>query len=150
DIIITKNNYCTYIFDSEQLIYESFPKTELLLTDYFVNLIKENNSNNNNDDKSYGLVKTSNISFIEALNQFINSKYNIFILEENGEDLFKNIDKIRQKMNNIIFIVGNQSGEIINSKELRAMDLPSISFGTQSYLASSVIRLIKLHLISFQ
>jgi len=144
------DNYGTYIFDSEKLIYESFPKTELLLTDYFVNLIKEENLKSNSEGQSYGLVTTSNMSFIEALNHFMDLNYIVFILEENGENLFKNIDKIRQKMNDIIFIIGNQSGEIINSKELRAMHLPRISLGTQSYLASSVIRLIKLHLISFQ
>jgi len=53
-----------------------------------------------------------------------------------------------QERENIIFIVGSQGGEFIDSKELLVLKLPKISIGTQLYLASSVIRLLKLHLIA--
>jgi len=41
-IWIFLDHYGTFIFNTEQLNYDSFPKNELLLTDYLVNIIKRN------------------------------------------------------------------------------------------------------------
>jgi len=143
------DNYDTFVFNTEQLKYDTFPKNELLLTDYFVDLIKKNSLRSNSEDHFLGPVKISKMTFIEAIGQFIDLNYGVFILKENGEDFFKIVKKIDSQQN-LLFIVGNQSGEVINSMELKALNLASISLGTQSYLASSVIRLIKLHLITLE
>ena len=82
---------------------------------------------------------------IETKN-LIQKGYKAFILNEDGDfylDHFKDF-KIREK---ILFIIGDQSGEIINSAEIKKMNLVNISLGKKSYLASSVIRLIKILLL---
>jgi tRNA pseudouridine-54 N-methylase len=140
------DNYGTFVFNSEHLKYDDFPKNELLLTDYFVNLIKRSAIKDNDKNHFRSPVEISKMRFIEAIEHIIDLNYRIFILEENGEDFFKIVKKINSKQN-LLFIVGNQSGVEINSMELKALNLVSISLGSQSYLASSVIRLIKLHLI---
>jgi len=73
--------------------------------------------------------------------------YRIFILKEGGRD-FLNLKNTIQKKDNIVFILGSQKDEFLDSKELGELKIPIISIGSQSYLASSVIRLLKLHLLS--
>ena len=138
-------NYGTFIFDSERLEYDIFPKNELLLSDYFVNLIRSSNSNINLKDNPLSSVKTSKIDIFEALKQFKKLNYSIFILNEGGENFFMHIKELSLKRD-LIFVIGSQSGDLIDSKELLAMNFTNVSLGTQSYLASSVIRLIKLYL----
>ncbi|MFW9821345.1 MAG: hypothetical protein ACFFE4_00325 [Candidatus Thorarchaeota archaeon] len=139
------DNYGTYIFNSN-LNYENFPKNELMLTDHLVKFLRANSieTMNQNPFKS---VKSLNISIVDALKwcQFLG--LSIFVLKEGGKDFLqlKN-DIIRNK--NIIFIIGSQEDEFLDSKEFLALKLPIISMGTQSYLASSVIRLLKLHLLA--
>ena len=145
-IWIFLDHYGTFIFNTEQLNYDSFPKNELLLTDYLVNIIKRNTKKDNDEDHFLDSIKVSKMKFFEAIKHFIDLNYRAFILEENGND-FSKIDKKFNSQQNLLFIVGNQSGEVLDSKELKALNLARISLGTQSYLASSVIRLIKLHLI---
>lgn len=140
------DKYGTFIFNSELLNYEIFPKNELKLTDYFVNLIRKNNSIKTLKNNPLNLVKTSEIGIIEALKEFIELNYKVFVLNENGENFFKYINKDIPKQD-MIFVVGNQRGDFINSKDLLAMNLPNLSLGAQSYLSSSIIRLIKLSLL---
>ncbi len=140
------DKYGTFIFNSELLNYEIFPKNELKLTDYFVNLIRKNNSIKTLKNNPLNLVKTSEIGIIEALKEFIELNYKVFVLNENGENFFKYFNKDIPKQD-MIFVVGNQIGDFINSKDLLAMNLPNLSLGTQSYLSSSIIRLIKLSLL---
>ena len=59
---------------------------------------------------------------------------------------FSNINTL-QKEKDLVFIIGEQSGSFLESEELKQLNLPMLSLGSQSYLASSVIRLIKLHLL---
>lgn len=143
------DNYGTFVFNTEQLEYDTFPKNELLLTDYFVDLIKKNMVKDNDEIHLLSPVEISKMTYIKAIEHFIDLNYRIFILEENGEDFFKIVKKIDSQQN-LLFIIGNQSGVKINSMELNALKLASVSLGTQSYLASSVIRLIKLHLITLE
>ena len=146
-IWIFLDNYGTFIFEPELFNYNNFPKNEILLTDYFVDFLQKYPSNKDLDSNPLSLIKKSEKRIIDAIKYFRNLKYGIYILSENGEDFIKVRNKIQEK-ENIIFIVGSQEGDFIDSKELLTLKLPTISVGTKSYLASSVIRLLKLHLLA--
>lgn len=145
-IWIFLDKYGTFIFDSELLDYESFPKNQLLLSKYFVYLIRKDNLKIELKENPLKSVKLSKLTLVEAINQHIELGYDAFVLEENGDDFFKNVDKIRLKKN-VIFVVGNQSGELLNSDDLLTLEIPVLSLGSRSYLASSIIRLIKFSLL---
>ena len=137
----------TYIFDSNGLDYETFPKNELMFTDYFVDLIRNRNSKNKLDNNPLRLVSTSEKGVIEVLKELLKLNYKAYILHEKGNDFFSNLNRIVLEKE-VIFIVGNQSADIMNLEEVLAIDLPHLSFGNRLYLASSVIRLIKLNLLT--
>jgi tRNA (pseudouridine54-N1)-methyltransferase len=145
-IWIFLDNYDTFIFDSNLIDYESFPKNELLLSDYIVDLIKKHKSNINLGDNPLRKVNITETGLVKSIKQFLDKKYSAFILQEQGEDFSELKDKLQHEKN-ILFILGDQIGEFLNSKELLELNLPSLSFGTQSYLVSSIIRLIKLNLL---
>ncbi|MFX0187270.1 MAG: hypothetical protein ACFE8A_05990 [Candidatus Hodarchaeota archaeon] len=147
-IWIFLEKYGTFIFDSEQLEYDNFPKNELLLADFLVCLIQNNNSTIKLNDNPLSSVQISKMDIFDALKQFKKLNYDIFVLSEEGVDFFTCINELYSK-DNMIFVIGSQSGEFISSKELSAMDFTNISLGAQSYLASSVIRLIKLYIMKF-
>ena len=140
-------NYGTFIFDSERFEYDVFPKNELLFSNYFVNLIRNRDSINKLKNNPLRAVRISKIGIFEALKQFKELNYAIFVLNESGEDIFIHFKKLRS-IKEVLFVIGSQSGDFINSKDLLAMNFTNVSLGTQSYLASSVIRLIKLYLIA--
>ncbi len=140
-------NYGTFIFDSERFEYDIFPKNELLFSNYFVNLIRNRDSIIKLKDNPLRAVQISKIDIIGALKQFKELNYAIFVLNESGEDIFTHFKEFRSNKG-LIFVIGSQSGDVINSKDLSAMNFTNVSLGTQSYLASSVIRLIKLYLIA--
>lgn len=139
------DKYGTFIFDSNLLNYDIFPKNEILLSDHIVKLIKNKDPSVKLDNYPLNGVKISKMDIIEALKHFMNLNYEILVLNENGKD-FSSQMNFSTKMNHIIFVVGSQSGDFVNSKELMGLNFTNISLGTQSYLASSVIRLIKLNL----
>jgi tRNA (pseudouridine54-N1)-methyltransferase len=139
------DNYGTYIFDPESLDYTNFPKNELMLTDYFANFLLKLNSKEKLNQNPLNSIKISKLSIIEAITKFQQINCSIFVLKEEGKDFFKLKTSI-QENDNVIFIIGSQEGKFIDSKELNALNLPNLSLGTQSYLASSAIRLIKLYL----
>ena len=139
------DNYGTYIFDSEQLEYSSFPKNELLLADWFKKLIEGKDLENVENPLSS--VKKSEKEIIEAIKDRIKSGYEAYTLSESGQDFFSCIEVIKTK-NKLLFVVGNQTGDFIASDILLDLNLPSLSFGAGSYLASSIIRLIKLYLLT--
>ena len=137
------DKYGTFVFDSNTFNNDTFPKNEILLTDYFVDFIKKG-------DKKYTVnpldsIKCSNLDIFEAIKKFIKKKYQIFVLNESGVGFSKIFMDMSPKRN-LLFIVGDQSGELINSKELKELKLTNLSLGNRSYLASSTIRLIKLNL----
>ena len=119
------NKLGTYVFDSNVLNYGTFPKNELMFTDYFVKIIRNRNSTNKLENNPLRLVSPS----------------------EKGNDFFCNLNRIILEKE-VIFIVGNQSGDIMNLEEVLMMNLPNLSLGNRSYLASSIIRLIKLNLLT--
>lgn len=141
------DKYNTFIFNSEKLNYEIFPKNEIYLTDCFVNFLRMNTLDRKNSGNPLHAVEVSELSMIEAIKEFLKLNYNIFVLKEDGIEFKIQRSKIQEK-NDIIFIVGSQEDDFINSKELLSLNLPTVSIGTQSYLASSVIRLLKLHLLA--
>jgi len=143
EIWVFLDNYGTYIFNPESLDYTNFPKNELLLTDYFVNFLQKLKAKEKLNQNPLNSIKISKLSIIEAIKKSQQMNYCIFVLKEDGKDFFK-LKNIIQEKDNVIFIIGSQEGKFINSKELQALNLPYLSLGTQSYLASSVIRLIKL------
>ncbi len=137
------DKYGTFVFDSNTFNNVSFPKNEIMLTDYFVDFIKKGN-------KKYTVnpldsIKCSNLDIFEAIKKFIKKKYQVFILNESGAHFSKIFMDMSPKRN-LLFIVGDQSGELINSKELKELKLTNLSLGNRSYLASSTIRLIKYNL----
>jgi len=138
------DNYGTYVFDPELFDHRNFPKTELMLTDHLVNFLLKENLGEISHNNPLKPIKTSNLNILKAIKKFQNTNYSIFTLREDGKDFFKLKSRI-QKMSDILFIIGSQEDEFLNSKELLALKIPTISIGNQSYLASSVIRLLKLH-----
>ncbi|MFX1411577.1 MAG: hypothetical protein ACFFA6_14590 [Promethearchaeota archaeon] len=144
-IWISLDKYGIFMFNPKFLIYEKFPKNEISLANYFTELIKKKNSKNEIIQNPLNSVKKSKLNAIQILKLLINLKYNIFILSETGDDFFELLPEIKSKKK-AVFIIGSQTGEFINSKELLELNLPTLSLGKQSYLASSIIRLLKLHI----
>ncbi len=140
------DRYGTFIFSPEIFNYEIFPKNELLFTNYFVSFLQKYH-NEEQPLNPLNPIKGSKMGIVEAIKHLQKLNYNLFILSEHGKDFFYQLSNIKEKQN-IVFIVGSQEDEFINSKELLALKIPTISIGTQSYLASSVIRLLKLHILS--
>ena len=141
EIWIFLDNFGTFVFSPHLLDYENFPKNELLLTDHFVKFLRL--SSKKNPLKS---IKTSHLTMIEAIKKFHDLNYSVFILKEEGVPFLNLINKFRE--GKTVFIIGSQEDEFLNSKELLELSLQTVSIGTQSYLASSVIRLLKLHILA--
>ncbi len=140
------DNYGTFIFNSE-LNYEKLPKNELLLTDCFVDLLLKLNSRKQLIHNPLNSIRISNLNIIDAIKKFQTQNYKIYALREEGVNFLK-LGNTFLENKNIVFILGSQEDEFLNSKELKALNLPIVSIGTQSYLASSVIRLLKLQIFA--
>jgi tRNA (pseudouridine54-N1)-methyltransferase len=141
EIWIFLDNFGTYIFNPVMLNYETFPRNELLLTDSFVNFLQ-----GRMEENPLNSITTSDLTVIKAIKKFYNLNYEIFILKEDGFPFSKIIKGLSEKK--CLFILGSQEDAFLYSKELLDLKLQTISFGTQSYLASSVIRLLKMHLMA--
>lgn len=140
EIWVFLEGYGNYIFKSNEFNYEKFPKNEILFSDYFVKHIRKIKESN-----PLKRVERSDLSIFDALEVLINQDFQIFLLEEHGQDFSSFFKDFTQK-SKIVFIIGNQLGEMIPEKELKSVKFTRISLGGQSYLASAVIRLIKLNL----
>ncbi|MFX0018632.1 MAG: hypothetical protein ACFFAK_09255 [Promethearchaeota archaeon] len=137
--------YGTFIFDPKSLDEGIFPKNEILLTEYFVDLIQNRTGQLKYSNNPLKGIKYINQDIFITLKVYKEKKYSIYVLDESGQDFFKYLKEILSQ-EYIIFVIGSQTGEILKSIELIELNLPSLSLGTQSYLASSVIRLIRLNL----
>jgi len=140
EIWVFLDNYGTFMFNSNNLNYENFPKNEILLSDYFVNYIL-----NFKQPNPLEMVERTELDIFNALERFISQNFQVFILQEEGQDFYSFFNNFNHK-SNLLFIIGNQTGEMISSEDLMRFNFTRISLGSQSYLASSVIRLIKLNL----
>ncbi|MFX0024740.1 MAG: hypothetical protein ACFE9S_20700 [Candidatus Hermodarchaeota archaeon] len=139
------DNYGTFIFSSDNLIYDEFPKNEILFTDYFVKLIQTSDILPP-PPNPLNSIKRSNMGIIKAIKHFKRLKYNLYILQEQGKDFWTILNSIKEK-ENILFLLGSQEDDFLNSVELLELKIPSLSLGNRSYLASSVIRLLKLYIL---
>ncbi|MHA1104576.1 MAG: hypothetical protein ACTSPN_02515 [Promethearchaeota archaeon] len=139
------DNYGTFIFNSEKL-NRNFPKNELMLAKYFIDYILHGN---NSEVKINPLnsIETTEISIFEAIEEFIDKGFEVFTLNEDGEDFAKFMAKNHRNKDHV-FIIGDQTGDFMNKKELMGLNLANLSLGEQSYLASSIIRLIKIRLLN--
>jgi tRNA (pseudouridine54-N1)-methyltransferase len=141
------DNYGTFIFNSEKLNV-NFPKNELLLAKYFIDYILHKGSNVA-QDHPLNSIETTEISIFKAIEDFMNDGCDVFILNEDGEDLANYITKNHLKKDQV-FVLGDQTGNSMKKQELIGLNLINLSLGKQSYLASSVIRLVKIRLLTSQ
>jgi len=139
------DKYGTFIFDSDLFNDELFPKNEILLTDFFVEFIKKSLIQERYPETPLDSIKYSKLDIFDAIKNFVEKKYKVYVLNENGVD-FKEAFEELNSINNLLFILGDQSGDLLDRKELKDMNLINLSLGDRSYLASSTIRLIKMHL----
>ena len=142
------SDYGTFIFDVSNLSVDNFPKTELIFAKYFMEVILNKVSFRTGilqfPDNPLKKIKIVDTNLIDALKDFLKNGYKLYVLYEKGVDFFENVKEFRSEKN-LGFVIGNQSG--IDSEQLRALNLINVSFGSRSYLASSVIKLIKLYLL---
>jgi tRNA (pseudouridine54-N1)-methyltransferase len=141
------DNFGTLVFDPHSFDYDNFPKNELRFTDCLVDFLLNNDTNEEIIHNPLQTVQKSRMDIIEAIKKFQNLNYSQFILKEDGMDFFENRFDIKEK-NDILFIIGSQEDDFLDSEALVALKIPTISVGTPSYLASSVIRLLKLHILA--
>ncbi len=67
EIWIFLKNYGTFIFNPEDLQYQNFPKTELMLTDYFVSFLHTQESKEILNNNPLNSIKSSKMSIIKAI-----------------------------------------------------------------------------------
>ena len=139
------DKYGTFIFESDLFNDELFPKNEILLTDFFVEFIKKSLIQERYPETPLDSIKYSKLDIFDAIKNFVEKKYKVYVLNEKGID-FKEAFEELNSMDNLLFILGDQSGDLLDKKELKDMNLINLSLGDRSYLASSTIRLIKMHL----
>ncbi|TFF97264.1 MAG: hypothetical protein EU547_04765 [Promethearchaeota archaeon] len=148
-IIIFFKRYGGFKFNPNKLNFKSFPKDELQLSDALFHLIMNRHNENYLQNNPMGSIKQIKNSMIRYIKKTQQQKENIiFVLKETPKKLIDSIEKLRKlsKNRHLIFIVGNQSEDFINSEDFNNLNLQEISLGSQSYLASSVMRLVKLNL----
>jgi len=139
------DKYGTYIFNSNSFNNERFPKNEILLADFFVKFIKKTKKQEKYPETPLDSIEYSKLDIFEAIKNFVEKKYKIYALNENGMNFKKVFEEISLK-DNLLFIIGDQSGDLLNNKELKELNFTNMSLGNRSYLASSTIRLIKMNL----
>ena len=144
-IWIFLEKYGTFVFNSDLFTNESFPKNEILLTDFFVEFIKKTKKRKLYPETPLDSVKYSSLGIFDAIKNFAEKKCKIYVLNEDGMD-FRMVFEELSPTNNLLFILGDQSGDLLNNKELKKLNLTNLSLGNRSYLASSTIRLIKMNL----
>jgi len=137
--------YGTFIFDSDLFNDELFPKNEILLTDFFVDFIKKKKKDEGYLETPLDPIKCSDLGIFDAIKNYTKKNYKVYLLNENGID-FKKVFKELSSKDNLLFILGDQTGDLLNDKELKELNLTNLSLGNRSYLASSTIRLIKMNL----
>ena len=139
------DKYGTYIFNSNSFNNERFPKNEILLTDFFVDFIKKKKKHESYLENPLNSIKCSDLCIFDAIKNYTKKNYKVYLLNENGIDFKKVFEELSSK-DNLLFILGDQTGDLLNDKELKELNLINLSLGNRSYLASSTIRLIKMNL----
>ncbi|MBY8989130.1 MAG: hypothetical protein KGD58_00090 [Candidatus Lokiarchaeota archaeon] len=148
NIWVFLDNYGTLVFDPQAFDYDTFPKNELRFSDCLVDLLLKKKKKEELLNNPLRSIQHSRMSIIDLIKKFQKLNYSQFILKEDGKNFFEHSVDIKEK-DNVVFIIGSQEDDFLDSKALLALNIPTISIGNQSYLASSVIRLLKLHLMAF-
>jgi len=141
EALVFLDKYGGFKFDPKKLNYNTFPKNELLVCDYFVKLIRGEDKEKN----PLKQVETLSKGPVETIQALIKDGYEAFVLSEKGEPFKARLNDI-SKNEKLLFIVGSQTGEFVSSDAIKELCLTNISLGKKSYLASQVIRLIKIKL----
>ena len=105
----------------------------------------KNKNKTENQPKTLESVIYSEKSIFDAIREFTKRNYKIYVLNESGNDYRKEFRKLKSN-DNLLFLIGDQSGDFLIDNELKKMNLTNLSLGHRSYLASSTIRLIKINL----
>ena len=129
--------YGTYVFNSRDLNPQNFPKNELSLAKKFSNFILQ-------IDQEFK-IQQNNMTIFEAIKEYMKQDYKIIALSEKGQNFESFLEK-SQDFDNLLCIIGDQTGDLIECDELNNLNLQLVSLGLKSYLASSVIRLVKIAL----
>jgi len=138
------DNYGTYIFKYELFQQAIFPISELRFMDYFVKVIQGLDEGSKKENPLNRVI-IFDIDIFDAIEKLRKKGFQAYILHEKGTEFSQ--EKF-EKDKNYLFIIGNQLGNFLDSKELKDTGISCVSLGTsQSYLASSVIKLIKLQII---
>ncbi|MFX1488027.1 MAG: hypothetical protein ACFFBI_02700, partial [Promethearchaeota archaeon] len=123
EIWVFLDRYGTFIFNPNSFVYETFPKNELKLSDYFVDFLLKLNGNEvkrrAHDFNPLSSIQIVDMNFQNALRKFQKMGYSIFALKEEGTDIFQIMSTIQEK-ERLLFIIGSQVDEFFNSKELSA------------------------------
>jgi len=137
------DNYGTFIFKSSLFDQSILPMGELKFMEYFVEILRgvDKESIVKNPLKE---VIISNIDIMSAIDNLKKEGFKEFILHESGNKVSPQLFTDAAKF---LFIIGNQSGDFLNSKQLLSSNIPRISLGDISYLSSSVIKLIKTEIL---
>ncbi len=143
EIWVFLKKYGTFIFNPKKLIYEIFPKNELQFTDYFVKAIKSYYSIKELNNNPLSGVAYIDQDMNASLSNLMRDGYRAHALMEKGINIMEGMNNSTspQKM---VFIIGNQMGISHRFEAHLSEKIKVISLGLKSYLASSVIRLIKI------
>jgi tRNA (pseudouridine54-N1)-methyltransferase len=140
------DNYGTYIFSPHSFDYNNFPKNELRFTNSLVDILLKKKLDEVIVKNPLQSIQKSKMNFIEAIQKYQELNYDNYVLKEDGTNFFELEFNIKEK-ENILFILGSQEDNYLDSQDLLALNIPTISMGASSYLASSVIKLLKMHIL---
>ena len=73
-IWIFLEKYGTFVFDSDLFTNESFPKKEILLTDFFVEFIKKTKKGEKYPETPLDSIKYSKLDIFDAIKNFVKKK----------------------------------------------------------------------------
>ncbi len=144
EIWVFLDRYGAFNFNPSELNFETFPKNEILLSQYLFESIQKIQPEQSKFSIPISYVKCVDTNIFEVLEQLLEDKFELFILSEDGIDLQQYIRSTQYTDPQYAFIVGSQTGDFIDSEKLSELNLQRLSLGKVSYLASSVIRLTKL------
>ncbi len=150
-IVVFFKKYGAYCFDPDTIDYSTFPKDELQLSDAIYRLIKSRNNIEELRHNPLSSIKKFDLSMIDYIKTLLrNGEKDIFVLKESSKKFSSFLEIIHGPSHhkNLVFVVGNQSEDLINSERFLSLGLEEISLGSKAYLASSVIRLVKLRLLT--
>lgn len=146
-IIVFFQRYGAFRFDTADLNYSIFPKDELQLSDALYHIIRNRNDKEyleNNPIAPIERYKHSMLHYIKKTQR--EERSNVFVLKESDKNLADHMGSLHKiRSDEFVFIVGNQSEDFIASESFLRLNIPEISLGSQSYIASSVIRLVKMY-----